>query len=335
MKAKKLVIYDKNKDYMEHFVEYMNREQNLFSVKGFSSWEMLKEETSLSKTDLFLADENMSIDEFDCLKESRLIVLSEGSMASWGQAFPHVYKFQSMDEIYRQILSFYWEEEEGELLSASNTGVIIGIYSPITRCLKTSLSFILAQILSREQSVLLINLEEFSGFPGLFQEKYNGDLSDAIYYFRHEKCFSQKILSLVYKGLDFDYLPPVEVPDDLYSCSQGELGSFLAELGKSSGYEVLIVDIGTGCGSLIEILSVCSRIYMPVLDSRTDSLKVGSFESYLLSIGMERMIEKIERIQTGTFLNTRNKNYQPQELLWSDFGDYIRHLIKGSPWNKE
>lgn len=240
-----------------------------------------------------------------------------------------------MDEVYREVISFYWETEEGDLFRTAKSAMVIGIYSPVTRCLKTSLSLILAQILGRDQPLLLVNLEEFSGFSSIFQEEYKVSLSDAIYYFRHEKCLNRKLPSLVYKGQGFDYLPPVGLPGDLYSCPHGELADFITELGKEGGYEIIVVDIGTGCGNLVEILAVCDRIYMPVFDGRQDGFRVSSFESYLSRIGMECIIEKTEKIQSGRFLCTGNKNYRLEELLWSEFGDYVRHQIKGSSWNRE
>ena len=44
------------------------------------------------------------------------------------------------------------------------TMVIIGVFSPLGRCLKTSFALALGQILAKERAVLYLNLESYSGF---------------------------------------------------------------------------------------------------------------------------------------------------------------------------
>ena len=47
------------------------------------------------------------------------------------------------------------------------TTEIIGIFSPLGRCLKTSFALTLGQILAKERAVLYLNMEEYSGFEEL------------------------------------------------------------------------------------------------------------------------------------------------------------------------
>ncbi|MDQ9824849.1 hypothetical protein RFZ44_16190, partial [Acinetobacter sp. 163] len=56
------------------------------------------------------------------------------------------------------------------------TTEILGVYSPVGRCLKTSFALALGQILARERAVLYLNLEEYSGFEELIGKGFAHNL---------------------------------------------------------------------------------------------------------------------------------------------------------------
>ena len=82
-------------------------------------------------------------------------------------------------------MAAYCETPEGKTdfpgLPASGTR-IIGVYSPVGRCGKTSLALAMGQLLAREEKLLFITLDTFTGFfPVFVDEQWKRDLSDLIY----------------------------------------------------------------------------------------------------------------------------------------------------------
>mgnify|MGYP006877199938 CR=1 FL=1 len=64
--------------------------------------------------------------------------------------------------------------------------LVVGIYSPVNRCFKSSLALTIGQVMAKKESVLYLNLEEYSGFTRLINSEYKADLSDVLYLYRQE-----------------------------------------------------------------------------------------------------------------------------------------------------
>ena len=62
------------------------------------------------------------------------------------------------------------------------TTEILGVFSPLGRCLKTSFALTLGQILAKDKAVLYLNMEEYSGFEELLGKGFAHNLSDLLYY---------------------------------------------------------------------------------------------------------------------------------------------------------
>ena len=88
---------------------------------------------------------------------------------------------------------------------------LIGIYSPIGRCLKTSFSFVLGQLLSKKHKVLYLNMESYSGFGKLLQKEFKSDMSELIYYLQNSKeKFIYRLGSMMHRVGELDVLPPFD-----------------------------------------------------------------------------------------------------------------------------
>ena len=72
-------------------------------------------------------------------------------------------KYQSCELIMKELLE--WLAKEGTLgRTGSNHKELklIGVYSPVGKCLKTSFAFVLGQLLSKKHKVLYLNMECYS-----------------------------------------------------------------------------------------------------------------------------------------------------------------------------
>lgn len=333
-----MAILDSDLAYLERFSEYINRkEQFPFHASIFTTGAALAASCKESRFDLLLAGERVSKTEVEQTGIDMRMMLTETGISEWESRFPGIYKYQPMGEILKQITAGYWDEEEEAVLIEHGKGALItGIYSPVGRCGKTLFSIVLSRILSQDQSVLLISLDEHC-MTGIFPDcEDNGDLSDALYYYRQDKNWIRKISSLYCQYDGFHFIPPVKVPVDLYTCTGRGIGDFLQQMGKNCGYEAVVVDIAAGGGNPVEILTVCDLIYMPVVKDSYGNGKIDAFEEYLEAAGKGVLLERIRKVNLPVPPVTAiGRDYPVGDLVFGELGSYIRHLVRGDPWKNE
>ena len=115
-----------------------------------------------------------------------MILLSEGSLPKELGRYPAVYKYQSVDNILREIMYYYSDQngEEEYYAGIHRENRVIGVYAPSDGIRKNKFALTLGQILAEERSVLYLNLEECSGLSEILGGNH-WNLSDLIYYLRH------------------------------------------------------------------------------------------------------------------------------------------------------
>ena len=243
-----------------------------------------------------------------------------------------IYKYQSGDDILREVMAVYCEAPgvKGVLPGlVSKEKRIIGVYSPVGRCGKTSLALSIGQILAKDEKVLFITLDTFSGFSQLLDEQWKRDLSDLLYYYKQGRFHALRLNSIIYYLGDMAWLPPLRYPDDYSQVTEEEMANFLVEILNMSSYETIVLDIGNYDRQVLPILEVCQVVYMPVKEDMISLAKLKEFEKYtdkFASIGLK---EKFHKIHVPLVTGTKRMEHFPQELLWGDMGDFVRGLLKG------
>ena len=112
------------------------------------------------------------------------MILSEGEALGGEGELPGVYKYQSADAIIREVMACYCTRTaEPASSQVGSKSILIGVYSPINRCLKTSFSLVLGQVLAKDQQVLYLSLEDCSGLSKIMGQSGPGDFSDVLYYY--------------------------------------------------------------------------------------------------------------------------------------------------------
>ena len=171
-----MAVYDEDPFYAERLSDYVNRkEKGIFKAQAFTSKERLEEFAKDHEIDVLLAGESVGKEEIRDVKTVQKIYLTEEREADGIREEASVYKYQSGDDIIREIMAVYCEIPG---VKAANPGLaerkkrIIGVYSPVGRCGKTCLSLAMGQLLAKEEKVLFISLDTFTGFSQLWDEQW-------------------------------------------------------------------------------------------------------------------------------------------------------------------
>lgn len=332
MKKQKFAILDMEETYAYNLMEYLSERQSMsFETLVFGSVENLRAYTEQSTLDLLLVSEKMMCEDIRQMNIRRIMVLSEGGATGEYTDCPAVYKYQSSESLVAEVMSCYAHQEilPQPELALKRRVKVCGVYSPVSRCGKTCFALTLGYILAQHQSVLYINLEDYSGFASLLERQASSDVSDIMYFLRQNRGnVVLKINSAVQKLGGMDYLPPVFCSQDLREINLAEWIQLLNELVSFSTYETIILDIGQPVGEVFSLLSQCSVIYTPVCDDIVSRAKTEQYEDLLREMDYEEILDKSRRMVLPFCTPMLQGEYFLEQLADSAMGDFVRAMLE-------
>mgnify|MGYP000078486855 FL=1 len=162
MKKNIFAVCDLEVDYAFNFMDYLNQKRNLpFEIQAFTTAESLLAYGKENHIELLLISDKAMRKEIREIGIGKIIILSEGVHPPELDQYSSVYKYQSSADVIREVMACYGEEKALNPVAfpaLKKTMEIVGVFSPLGRCLKTSFSLALGQILARERAVLYLNL---------------------------------------------------------------------------------------------------------------------------------------------------------------------------------
>lgn len=327
-----LAVCDCEVAYACNFVEYVNQKRNIpFEVQAFTSIETLKAFAGEEDIEILLISDQAMEDAVLNLSIGKIIILSQGRKDPKLEEYPFVYKYQSSDNVIREVMSCYETERAPTLYvhTAKKKAKLIGIYSPVGRAAKTSFALTMGQILARQEAVLYLNLEEYSGFEQLLGCTYERTLSDLIYHIRQGNSnLLIKINSMIQSMNNLDYLPPALSPIDIQNTTYEEWMVLIQELVQYSSYETIVLDFGDGVADLYTLLDTCDKVYMPIRKDVISTAKIQHFEHLLQMWGRDLVLSKIQKVKLPYHQTLKQGKDYFDELVWSELGDYVRELLR-------
>lgn len=330
-----MAVYDVDREYAQRFADVVNQKEKVpFTVVPFTSLELLREFAGRHRIEILLISDMVPREDINGIEANSVVTLAEGDVISVTETdYPAVYKYQSADSVIREVMAKYCDRpSEKMFMVLGQRARILGVYSPVGRCFKTSMALLLGQQLAREGKTIYVGFEEFSGLQQIIGGEHKNDLSDVLYYLRQGSFNVVRLRSLVYTWKDMDYIAPVRYPEDLEQMSGDEAGQLIEKLASECGYEYVVVDVGRPGRNLTPVLECCDVIYMPVQDDEVSAAKLKEFSAYLNTTGRQRVAERIRRVKLPFRENLKRSGDYLEQILWSELGDYVRKLLKGEPW---
>ena len=300
MEVKILAICDTQKQYAIRLMEAFSEKKNFgFQIHAFSDVKELQQFAERVEIEILLITGSYMNRALENLKIGKIFLLSDGSISEGFSEYESIYKYQSADGIMKEILGSYAEYAKPlyGMYSGKKEFEVYGVYSPVGRCGKSSLAECLAKKFGKQKRTLLLDLQSFSAGKEQLEEEELWDLEDMIYFLRQGKTtFLYKLGSIVRSKMTFDYILPMKKPSDLQSVALAEWTELLEKLASDSDYRVVIIDFGqTVCG-LFQLLSQCTKVYVPVLSDAVSRNKMENFEWNLKETNFERVIDSLQKI---------------------------------------
>ena len=331
LKKRILAICDEEQDYACHFLDYLSRsggrENFPFEIRVFTERGAWEQFAGQNEATVLLVSQPLYERYGGEWEAGRRIILSEGRDGPPGEQW--IDKYQSVEAVVRKVLEL--ASDAGLLPPAARAGgregmKLIGVYSPVGRCLQTTFSFTLGQLLARKHRVLYLNFECFSGFGKMLRKEFQADLSDLIYFLHNrDGRFPYRLESMTQKLNGLDYIPPAFSCLDLQRVEKEEWLALLDELGQSGLYEYVILDLSEVINGLFDILKLCSRVYTIVRDDGFAAAKQEQYEALLTCLDHEDILENTKKCRLPLF---RQLPQGLEGLTRGELADLVRGLIE-------
>ncbi len=322
-----MVLFDPETEYAVRFMEYISRKSSIpLEVHVFTDFDRVKAYIMGGRTEILLISERAMRDEISGWPVERIIILSEKAVREPGERYPHIYKYQSSNDVVREVMACYGsaaapERVQGEREITKPALRILSVYSPAASALTSSFALALGQVLARRSPVLYMNFENFSGLSGLFHEDFEENISDILYSMRQgEKDTAASIMAAVRRTGELDYIPPCLSGQELCGIGFEEWEKLFDILGRETGYEYLVLDLGEGLGHLRDFLEASDAIYMPDAGNIPEKVRMDAFESWVDRSGISRIREKIKRVKISSGDLPKNRDRYAEQLVWTGLG---------------
>lgn len=323
-----LAILDGEENYAYRLMEYISGKLDLpFEVYVFTDREKFISCARIKDMECLLISETAYKQNAGNFEVPHIIILSE-SGENLNQALHHINKYQSCENILHEILEYYTDRSEN-VPAALRTGMrkmrIIGIYTPIGRCLQTTFSLTLGQMLAKRFKVLYLNFETYSGFTGLLSKSFHSDLTDLVYYF---SCAREKLAyrmeSMVESVGGLDFIPPAEIQHNLAGIRGDQWIDLFHEIEKTSEYEYLILDLTDSVMDLWDILRESDVVYTITRGDGVAMAKAQQYESALESMEYGDVTAKTVKWKLPIFKQLPERF---EELTYGELASYIRSKV--------
>lgn len=280
-------VLDEDEKYAVMLADFINS-KHIFCYNAIAFTSKLALEESLERYDIKLLINGVDKTEFE--QADNVVWLVDEKNPSMDNA---VCKFQAAESLVKDILL---KSNNLTYAGKRTNSKIITVYSPATKCFKTSCAIANAIELGRESKVLLLNFEQFSGLENILCN-VRGGLSEALYYYKLSEANAiGKVMACMDRFEGFDYLAPAVCADDISDLTNGELIKFILFLVDKGDYDNVIVDAGGFYGCPWELLELSDIVVMPNALDCMGKRKVAGFEKYLLSMDKMTLLDKIVKM---------------------------------------
>jgi len=326
-----IAICDDERNYACHLMEYLRRHTAIpYEANVYTSTESLLGLAPPGRVACLVIAESEYTQSVCEKNYERVLILNESDRLLGD--FPRsISKYQSMDNIAAEVLEICRTREDFHPVAIRHGPPmkLVGVYSPISRCLQTTISLSLGQILARSSRVLYLNFENYSGLDLMLNRVFGASVADLIYF---NECAQDKFaaqLNLMVEHLGgLDFIPPMKSFIELRSIRSDQWLSLFNTIERVSEYEYLILDLTESTDGLLDILRECDTVYMLERSDSLSQAKIKSYERLLKDTAYEDIYMKTARWQLPVF---RELPATFENLTHGDLADYIRRNLKEYP----
>ncbi len=331
MKKRIMAICDAEEGYAFRMAEYLLDKVKLpYTLHLFTAVEELEKFAKREEIEILLIAENawrMLREAYIKQQVTQMFLLQESESVEQ-EGMQCISKYQSPEQVVQKMLDSIAEGSGWkEMPEAPQSSVqMIGIYSPVNRCLQTSFALSLGQLLAKEHKTLYMNFEMYSGLGELLRRQYEADMLDVMYYFQSAReKLALRLPTIIQNAGGLDYIPPVQYATGLKEIPGEQWLSLCKDIAAIGEYEYIILDLDDGIDGLFELLKSCRKIYTITREDAFAAAKLRQYERMLQLGELQEITEKTVKCRFPIFKEL------PSSLDMMTHGElagYVKSIIK-------
>lgn len=323
-----LVLYDREEEYTQLMADFLKVHQDApWNIHAYTMGEELLQQEQRAKISMLVIAESVYSEELSVLQADRKVILNESGVVRFGN-LPNINKYQKAEEVLRELLELYMDIAGGVLpkLQSSFQTKFIGIYSPIKRCLQTSVALSMCQMLAQKQRTLYLNFEHYMGIAELLPDRQSRDMADLLYFLNTEQDkFRLRLQTIIQHKGSLEYIPPMKSGQNLLSITAAEWLHLLQKMEELGEYKYIVLDLSESMQGLFDILRICTKIFTLTEEDRISKAKLMQYEQLLSWYDYEDVLQK-----TSKHISPRIRRF-PSELeqyTKGELADFAKALVE-------
>ena len=295
-----LVLADSDEQYLNKLSDYFMERINTFDVCSFTTRESLIKYISnkQNKIDVIVFAEDLAVEAINETDISAKIFLSDGSFSNV-TGFEIVNKYQKADKLVNSILMIY-AEKTGRMeavLTGDKQTKIIGLYSPVGGCGKTTMALALsAYLASIGKRVFYLNYEIINSTSEFLNTAPSGSLSDVLLALKTKGAnVGLRVLANKYceSASNICFINPPESALEVNELTIPEQIKLIRELDMLGEFDAVIVDFDSGFNlHKLDLLDSCDVILMPFT---TDMASLNKIRLLMNELRLHRELDWLNR----------------------------------------
>ncbi|MDE6404767.1 MAG: hypothetical protein K2M20_03825 [Lachnospiraceae bacterium] len=331
MKHKIMAICDTEEGYAFRMAEYLLEKVKLpYTLHLFTAVEELEKFAGREEIEILLIAESawrLLREAYIREQVTQMFILQEGDEAVQGD-MRCISKYQSPEMVVQEMLNVIAEGSGWkDCPEVTDTAAkMIGIYSPVKRCLQTSFALSLGQLLAKEHKTMYLNFEMYSGLGELLRREYQTDMLDVMYYFQSAReKLALRLPTIIQNAGGLDYIPPMQYSLGIKEVPGEQWLALCRDIAAIGEYEYMILDLDDGIDGLFELLKSCQKIYTITREDLFAQAKLRQYERMLQQGELGEISEKTVKCRFPIFQEL------PDSLDMMTHGElagYVKSIIK-------
>lgn len=322
MRERVCCIYSSDKTFAVKLADYINTRHLLpLQVVVYTNEDAVRKSTESYNVELLIVDGQDKPEWINELSDT-VVYLNNG----YNDEKDSIARYQPADRLVKKIMAHMTGFENRMV---GNKRAKLGcIYSPASKCFKTSLALGLGLWSAKKGKSLFINLEQFAGLGNILSSQAGG-LSQALYYFKTlGREGLGKIISCADIFMEMEYFYPVTCGEDIGELDSREFIEFINLLVECERYDYIWIDVGNTYGNPWRLMEVSDAVYIPGPLDNIDRRKVSQMENYLVSSGRGELLSRFNKVDIHFNEDMAGYDISGEVLLNSWWGSRINEIIK-------
>ncbi|MGN1022914.1 MAG: hypothetical protein ACI4OJ_05400 [Lachnospiraceae bacterium] len=298
-----IAICDRETEYACHLGEYLKSGASFpIRIRIFTGAEKLLSILDPEETALLVIAESEYNSAVENAGFPAVLLLNES-----GRFFEqpkNVSKYQSMDVLAGEIFSLCRTACAGEAPSVHHGAplVRIGLFTPCTRSLQTTLALSLCEVLAERGKVLYLNFEPFPACSVFSQGTSGGNLRELLFTSDTDReKFAERLAGAAERIAHFDTVPPIPSLPELSGIEPKQWLDLLDAVGSCTDYQYVVLDLTPAAGGFLDLLETCSRVWTITGKGRIPEAKLSAYQKLLKSGERERIIAATRYLSLPVF----------------------------------